>query len=163
MILSDNTIREYINTETIGVDPRPNEKQIQPASLDVRLGRQFYDLWHDESFQVDEGEAIEIKSGARLLGHTKAVYNMPDHIAAQVSGRSTLGRLFLTVHQTAGWVDPGYEGDITLEIANFSHDTRHLRVGSRVGQMVFFPLDKPSSGYEGQYDESRGPNTAGDI
>lgn len=163
MILSDTTIAEYIRDGTIEVDPGVTPEQIQPASLDVRLGPQFYDLWHNEHFSHEPGETLSLKPGARILGHTESVFHLPDFLAAQVSGRSTLGRMFVTVHQTAGWCDPGYDGDITLEIANFSHDIRPLEVGQRIGQLVFFRLDEPSDGYDGQYQGSRGPVPAGDL
>ena len=161
MILSGKTIREKVNGGQLGLDPLPEDDQYQPASLDIRLGSEVYDLFTDERYIADN--EIQVRPGDRLLGHTYESVDMPNDAAAQVAGRSSLGRLFVTVHQTAGWIDPSYRGHITLEIANFSHDLVTLEPGDRVAQLVFFPLDQPSEGYEGQYQDDSGPQPSGGL
>lgn len=161
MILSGKTIREKVEAGELGVEPRPTEGQYQPASLDVRIGAEIYDLLTDERYIADK--EIQIRPGDRLLGHTFERIEMPNNVAAQVGGRSSLGRLFVTVHQTAGWIDPSFCGEITLELANFSNQVVTVVPGDRVAQLVFFPLDQPSMGYEGQYQNDSGPQPSGGL
>jgi len=157
MLLSKRTIREYVQNGMIGVQPSPTVEQYQWASLDFRLGDELYDLWTESYIDLTEGEPYWLKPGARVLGHTKERITMPTDHAAQVTGRSTLGRLFVTVHQTAGWIDPGFDGTVTLEIANFNFEAVPLTPGDRVGQLVFFELDRDTEGYSGQYQDANRP------
>lgn len=162
MILSDESIADHLlRPQGITVEPTPSQEQIQPASLDVRLGEEFIDP--RTGFTSIEEESIVLQPGDRFLGTTAESVSLPDDIAAQLTGRSSLGRLFVTVHQTAGWIDPGWSGDITLEIANFGRDMQTLNVGDRVAQLVFFPLDTPSSGYDGQYQDQEGAVESGGL
>jgi len=161
MILSKETIMKRVGSGSIGLDPSPRSEQYQPASLDLRLGDEVYDVTSDERYTVSE--SVTVDPGDRLLGHTWGTIDMPDDLAGQVTGRSSLGRLFVTVHQTAGWIDPGFTGEITFEIANLSHSVVELAVGQRVAQMVFFRVDNPSDSYGGQYQNDRGPQPGGEL
>lgn len=155
MILSDTTIRTYVNTDVIGIEPEPTEDQFQPASFDIRLGEEL--LEPENGFtHVDEG-SHRLAPGRAYIGHTKDHVTLPNHIAAQLAGRSSVGRKGVIIHKTAGWIDPGFSGEITLELYNFSDTPVELDVGSRIGQLVFFVLDSKSTGYDGQYQDQTGP------
>lgn len=150
MILSDKSIRrELDDSGRLVVEPQPTEKQIQPPSLGVRLGEKLYNVDTDYTSQQDDFHRLE--PNTRYLGHTVETINLSDDLAAQLTGRSTFGRLFVTIHQTAGWIDPSFEGQITLEIMNFGNSRVFIDIDDRVGQLVFFELDQPSSGYDGKY------------
>lgn len=161
MILSDHSIEEHLKyphlSETVGVDPDPTDEQIQPASLDVRLGDELYHFDFDRSI---ERENHTLHPGQRYLGHTKETIDLPNHIAAQLAGRSSVGRRGVIVHKTAGWIDPGFTGEITLELMNLGDEPVDLREGERVAQLVFFELDSPSSGYDGHYQGQEGATEA---
>lgn len=161
MILSDKSIAQQISAGRIGVDPEPRPDQYQPASLDVRIGGEIYNPRHDAYTTYED--TIPVIPGDRLLGTTVETIDLPNDLAADLSGRSTVGREGVIVHFTAGWCDPGWTGQITLELYNFDDDIHEFEVGDRVGQLVFFPLDQPSSGYDGQYDGQEGPTKAGDL
>lgn len=157
MILSDKTIRDHLehleSSPSIRVTPKPTEEQIQPASLDVKLGREVY---HFEDNRYVESPQHRLQPGERYLGHTKETLNLPDHIAGQLAGRSSVGRRGIIVHKTAGWLDPGFKGEITLELMNLGNEPVNLQEGERVAQIVFFELDQPSSGYDGSYQGQQG-------
>lgn len=152
MILSDATIRSYISDGTIGVEPEPKPTQYQPASLDVRLGREIYDTTTDTFISG----RLEFKPGIPYIAHTVDKIDLPDWIAAMLTGRSSVGREGLIVHKTAGWIDPGFTGQLTLEVYNFGDESVHLDPGDRVAQLVFFRTDRPTSGYDGVYQEQTG-------
>lgn len=158
MILSDHSIRDGIYGDLIGVDPEPTEEQVQPASLDVRLGKHF--AFPETGGSWTEDDVIVLEPGERYLGTTEETIDLPDHIAAQLAGRSTVGRMGIIVHKTAGWIDPGFTGEITLELMNFGSEEQSLDIGQRVAQLVFFPLDRPSSGYDGHYQGQEGATEA---
>jgi dCTP deaminase len=153
MILSDKSIKESLRSGRIGCHPRPDGEQIQPASLDVRLGRELYDFGQDRRIEHEEHY---LDPGERYLGETKESIRLPNDLAAQLAGRSSIGRVGVIVHKTAGWIDPGFEGSITLELMNLGHSPVQLRAGERVAQLVFFKLDKRSSGYDGNYQNQSG-------
>jgi dCTP deaminase len=154
MILSDKSIESYINSGKIIADPLPDKEQIQPASLDVRLGEEFANPHSGGTWKTDDSFTFD--SGHRYLAHTKETIGLPNGIAAQLAGRSTIGRQGIIVHKTAGWIDPGFTGEITLEIMNLGRSPVTLQIGQRVAQLVFFKLDQPSSGYEGHYQNQKG-------
>lgn len=160
MILSDKTIRRMIDDGNIRIRPDIREEQIQPASLDVRLGQQIYDPSRDETY-IDCDKLI-LEPGRAYLGHTMDEVSLPLDVAAQLTGRSSLGRKGIIIHKTAGWIDPGFSGEITLELYNFSDSAVELDVGSRIGQLVFFRLDQISHGYDGQYQGQRGITKSGE-
>lgn len=159
MILSDKSIRQAIVDDVIGVDPSVNEKQIQPASLDVRLGNKFASFDGEDTVHF-ERDKIRLTPGKRYLGTTKETIDLPNDIAAQLAGRSTIGRKGVIVHKTAGWVDPSFSGTITLELMNLGREPVTIEEGERVAQLVFFELDSPSSGYDGHYQNQSGATKA---
>ncbi len=165
MILSDSTIRKLLGDGTLKISPL-EDLQIQPASVDIRLGDTFSTI--DDSCGGIIGLDREIKyktvtSGSYLLlpgqfvlATTMEHFSLPDNITAFVEGRSSLGRLGLFI-QNAGWVDPGFEGEITLELYNANRCAIDLRPGRRVGQLVFAQLDgRAANPYRGKYQYQKG-------
>jgi dCTP deaminase len=158
MILSDSTIStRLLYDSTFNVKPQPDSEQIQPASLDVRLGEQFVDA-DGRPFECEH--AVDLVPGKRLLATTKEKIELPNDVAAQLAGRSTVARRGIIIHKTAGWIDPGFEGEITLELCNMGRENQMLGVGDRVAQLVFYELDQPSSGYDGKYQNQEGATEA---
>lgn len=153
MILSDRSIEKAIDRDEIGIDPTPSSEQIQPASLDVRLGRELYHFDGDKRVTSPQHR---LQPGERYLGHTNSTIELPDDIAAQLAGRSSVGRQGVIVHKTAGWIDPGFKGQITLELMNLGNEPVDFHAGERVAQLVFFRLDHPSEGYSGSYQNQSG-------
>lgn len=163
MILSGQTIKRFVKKwnddedPKIGIDPKPTNEQYQPASLDVRLGEDLYRFDGDKTVTSPQHR---LHPGDRYLGHTKEKINLPNDHAAQLAGRSSIGRQGVIVHKTAGWIDPGFNGTITLELMNFSDEPVDLKAGERVAQLVFFQLDYPSQGYDGSYQGQEKPTKA---
>lgn len=160
-ILSDKTIKEYLKEGKIVIDPLKDEQQIQPSSVDMRLGDEFkvfkvirkpYINPKDEediaeymeSSTVPEGEAFIIHPNEFALATTQEYVKVPDDLVARVEGRSSMGRLGVTMHVTAGYVDPGFEGRITLEISNIGAMPVALYPGQRVCQLVFETMTTPA-------------------
>jgi len=154
MILSGSTIAEKIDSGELVVSPGATASQIQPASLDVRLGDEVYSF-ADDAYSSAETHIIE--PGVRYLGHTKEYLEIPNTVAAQLAGRSSTGRKGIIIHKTAGWIDPDFHGTITLEIYNLGEEPVPLTAGERIGQLVFFELDTPSDGYDGKYQGQERP------
>ena len=160
-ILSDKTIKEYLEEGKIVIDPLKDEQQIQPSSVDMRLGDEFKvfkvirkpyidpkdeeDIAeYMESSTVPEGEAFIIHPNEFALATTQEYVKVPDDLVARVEGRSSMGRLGVTMHVTAGYVDPGFEGRITLEISNIGAMPVALYTGQRVCQLVFETMTTPA-------------------
>lgn len=160
-ILSDKTIKEYLEEGKIVIDPLKDEQQIQPSSVDMRLGDEFKvfkvirkpyidpkdeeDIAeYMESCTVPEGEAFIIHPNEFALATTQEYVKVPDDLVARVEGRSSMGRLGVTMHVTAGYVDPGFEGRITLEISNIGAMPVALYPGQRVCQLVFETMTTPA-------------------
>ena len=160
-ILSDKTIKEYLEEGKIVIDPLKDEQQIQPSSVDMRLGDEFKvfkvirkpyidpkdeeDIAeYMESSTVPEGEAFIIHPNEFALATTQEYVKVPDDLVAIVEGRSSMGRLGVTMHVTAGYVDPGFEGRITLEISNIGAMPVALYPGQRVCQLVFETMTTPA-------------------
>lgn len=160
-ILSDKTIKEYLEEGKIVIDPLKDEQQIQPSSVDMRLGDEFKvfkvirkpyidpkdeeDIAeYMESSTVPEGEAFIIHPNEFALATTQEYVKIPDDLVARVEGRSSMGRLGVTMHVTAGYVDPGFEGRITLEISNIGAMPVALYPGQRVCQLVFETMTTPA-------------------
>lgn len=160
-ILSDKTIKEYLEEGKIVIDPLKDEQQIQPSSVDMRLGDKFKvfkvirkpyidpkdeeDIAeYMESSTVPEGEAFIIHPNEFALATTQEYVKVPDDLVARVEGRSSMGRLGVTMHVTAGYVDPGFEGRITLEISNIGAMPVALYPGQRVCQLVFETMTTPA-------------------
>ena len=163
MILSDKTIRELLANGNLGIEPL-NDIQIQPASVDIRLSNSFSVVERSSnavikmdaptSYHSISDEIFLLLPGQFVLASTMEYIRLPDNLTAFVEGRSSIGRLGLFI-QNAGWVDPGFEGEITLELFNASSNAIELRAGRRIGQLVFAQLDciteKPYRGkYQGQ-------------
>jgi dCTP deaminase len=171
MILSDRDILARLETGDLVVDPIEDlDLQVQPASVDVRLGRRFLEFERanvpcihpnreDElddyvtETVVDDDDEFVLHPGDFVLGTTKERVEIPPDLVAQVEGRSSLGRLAVVVHATAGFIDPGFSGKITLELSNLGKVPVALTPGMRISQLVFTEL---SSRAERPYGEERG-------
>lgn len=178
MILSDRDLRARIESGDIGIDPLDDpELQIQPASVDLRLARSFvvYQLPHvpcidardpssvtgyTQQIDIAEGEAFVLHPGEFALGSTVERIRVPNDLVARVEGRSSIGRLAIVVHATAGFVDPGFEGEITLELANLGRCGVKLYPGMRISQMVFHTMTSPA---ERPYGAARGSKYQGQV
>lgn len=165
MILPDHRIKERVEDDVIVVRPKPDEEQYQPASLDLRLGDEVYSFHEDEthSYGEEDDNKVTLLPRRRYLATTREWVNVPRSLAAQLAGRSTVGRKGIIIHKTAGFVDPGFQGQLTLELMNLGNQAQTLRVGQRVGQLVFFRLTHTSNGYEGHYQHQEGPTKAHDT
>jgi len=142
------------------VDPLPTNEQYQPASLDVRLDGIIYDC---ETEEYIENDTLTFTPQKRYLAQTKECISLPNDIAAQLAGRSTVGRMGVVIHKTAGWIDPSFRGHVTLEIMNLGTKPVTFTANTRIGQLVFMQLDEPSDGYDGQYDAQTKPEPAGSL
>jgi dCTP deaminase len=177
VLLSDRDILVEIRADRIRIEPY-DEAMIQPSSIDFRLDRYFrvfenhryphIDPAVDQSdlTRVVEPEGEEpfiLHPGEFVLGSTHEVVSLPDDIAARVEGKSSLGRLGLLTHATAGFVDPGFSGHVTLELANVATLPIKLYPGMKIGQLCFFRLSSPaehpygSEKYGSRYQGQRGP------
>ena len=165
MILSDETLRSLLREGTIVVDPL-EDYQIQPASIDLRLGRHFLKLDENtlEALTLEaelpyvkiEKDEIIIPPHSFLLATTVELIRLPADVTAFVEGRSSIGRIGLFI-QNAGWVDPGFEGTITLELFNANRLPLRLTAGRRICQIVFARMDQPTRRpYAGKYQGQRG-------
>jgi len=165
MILSDRTIREMIVEKTLKITPL-SEEQIQPASVDIRLGNTFSIVDDTPSGIITLDSEIKYKTitadkylilpGQFVLATTMEFFELPDDLTAFVEGRSSLGRMGLFI-QNAGWVDPGFKGEITLELFNANRCAIELTAGRRVGQLVFAKMDRAAQvPYNGKYQGQTG-------
>ena len=165
MILSDKTISRMIEEKSLVIEPLTKE-QIQPASVDIRLGNTFSVVDDTPSGIITLGNKIEYKSivtdtylilpGQFVLATTMEYFELPDDLTAFVEGRSSLGRMGLFI-QNAGWVDPGFKGEITLELYNANRCAIELKAGRRVGQLVFAKMDDSAlNPYNGKYQGQKG-------
>jgi len=177
VLLSDRDILAEIEAKRICVEPY-DEAMIQPSSIDFRLDRYFrvfenhryphIDPAVDQSDLTREVEPVGeepfiLHPGEFVLGSTFEVVTLPDDLAARVEGKSSLGRLGLLTHATAGFVDPGFSGHVTLELANVATLPIKLYPGMKIGQLCFFRLSSPaehpygSQKYGSRYQGQRGP------
>ena len=165
MILSDKTIFKMLEEGSLVVDPI-TEEQVQPASVDIRLGDSFSIVDDTADNIITMGSEIQYKTiqadrylllpGQFVLATTQEYFELPDDLTAFVEGRSSLGRMGLFI-QNAGWVDPGFKGEITLELYNANRCAIELQAGRRVGQLVFAKLDDHAlNPYNGKYQGQRG-------
>jgi dCTP deaminase len=157
-VLSDGTIRRLVEAGSIVIDPW-DPARIQPASVDLRLGDTFR-VFHNhrqtaidlreppdnltEEVRIPEGEAFVIHPGEFCLARTLEWVEIPDHIVARIEGKSSLGRLGLIVHATAGFCDPGWKGTLTLELNNLTRIPIKLWPGLLIAQLSFMTLDAPA-------------------
>jgi len=177
VLLSDRDILAEIKAKRIVVEPY-DETMIQPSSIDFRLDRYFrvfenhryphIDPAADQSdltrqVEPEGDEPFILHPGEFVLGSTLEVVTLPDDLAARVEGKSSLGRLGLLTHATAGFVDPGFSGHVTLELANVATLPIKLYPGMKIGQLCFFRLSSPaehpygSAKYGSRYQGQRGP------
>ena len=174
MVLSDRSIREEIDAGRIIIDPL-GENAIQPASVDVRLDRGFLVFRNSRLPYIDVRKGAEelterveitddvpfiLHPGEPVLGSTLENIGLPNDLVARVEGKSSLGRLGLLIHSTAGYVDPGFKGHLTLELSNVANLPITLYFGMKIGQLSYvkltseaeFPYGSPELGskYQGQ-------------
>ena len=178
MILSDRTIREQIDAGRIVIDPF-DPACVQPSSIDLHVDSEFrvfansrYPYIDVKQEQPDLTELVETKPdepfilhpGEFVLGSTLERVALPDDLVARLEGKSSLGRLGLLIHSTAGYVDPGFEGHLTLELSNVANLPITLYTGMKIGQISFFrlttPADVPYGGSGSKYQGQRGPTAS---
>lgn len=165
MILSDKTILSLIGKGTLVIEPIEMQ-QIQPASIDIRLGNTF-SIVEDSSagivtldkpivYKEIKAERYLLLPGQFVLATTMEYIKLSNDMTAFVEGRSSLGRMGLFI-QNAGWVDPGFSGEITLELYNANRCAIELQAGRRIGQLVFAKMDQAAMNpYAGKYQGQRG-------
>jgi dCTP deaminase len=157
VVLSDRTIRSEIKAGRIVIEPF-KEELIQPSSIDVRVDSRFR-VFHNarypyidvrqpmegltELVEVDEGEPFILHPGEFVLGQTLERVSLPDDLVARLEGKSSLGRLGLLIHSTAGFVDAGFSGNLTLELSNVANLPVTIYQGMPIGQISFMRMDGP--------------------
>ncbi|MCW2882259.1 MAG: deoxycytidine triphosphate deaminase [Sphaerisporangium sp.] len=177
MLLSDRDIKAEIESGRVKIDPFDLE-MIQPSSVDVRLDR-YYRVFENHRYphidpSVEQPELTRLVEphgdepfilhpGEFVLASTYEVIGLPDDIAGRLEGKSSLGRLGLLTHSTAGFIDPGFEGHVTLELSNVATLPIKLWSGMKIGQLCMFRLSSPaehpygSTKYGSRYQGQRGP------
>ena len=180
MLLSDHDIRSELESGRVRLDPY-EPAMIQPSSIDVRLDK-YFRLFDNHRYavidpaeeqpeltrlvEVPSGESLVLHPGEFVLGSTYEAVTLPDDVAARLEGKSSLGRLGLLTHSTAGFVDPGFTGHVTLELSNVATLPIKLWPGMKVGQLCFFRLTSPAeqpygAGAAGsRYQGQRGPTAS---
>ena len=177
MVLSDRTIRRLLSEGRIEIEPY-DEALLQPSSVDVRVDRYFrvfrnsrYPFINVKEEQEDLTELVEVDDdspfvlhpGEFVLGSTLERVTLPDDLVARLEGKSSLGRLGLLIHSTAGFIDPGWDGHVTLELANVANLPITVYPGMKIGQLSFVQLTEPaehpygSDGLGSKYQGQRGP------
>ncbi|WP_129975755.1 dCTP deaminase [Rhodococcus sp. Q1] len=177
MLLSDRDIRAQIASGHLGIDPFDPEL-VQPSSVDVKLDSLFR-VFNNTRYthidpaeqqdeltslvQVPEGEPFVLHPGEFVLGSTMERCTLPADLAGRLEGKSSLGRLGLLTHSTAGFIDPGFDGHITLELSNVANLPITLWPGMKIGQLCLFRLTSPAEHPYGsakvgsKYQGQRGP------
>ncbi|HXG40828.1 MAG TPA: dCTP deaminase [Candidatus Limnocylindrales bacterium] len=156
-VLSDRDIRAEIEAGRVRIDPY-DPRDLQPSSIDLHLDRSFRVFRHTrypyidvrapqpdltELVRIDDEEAFFLHPGEFVLGQTLEWVELPDDLVARLEGKSSLGRLGLLIHSTAGYVDPGWRGNLTLELSNVANLPIALYYGMRIGQISFFRMSSP--------------------
>jgi dCTP deaminase len=180
VLLSDRDIRAEIDGGRVRLQPY-DEAMVQPSSIDVRLDK-FFRLFDNHKYpfidpsldqpdltrliEVERSEPLILHPGEFVLGSSYEVVTLPDDLAARLEGKSSLGRLGLVTHSTAGFVDPGFSGHVTLELSNVATLPIKLWPGMKIGQLCFFRLSSPaenpygSAKYGSRYQGQRGPTAS---
>jgi dCTP deaminase len=180
VVLSDRTIARLIDEGRIGIDPY-DEALLQPSSVDVRVDR-YFRVFHNarypfidvkqpqealtELVEVEADEPFILHPGEFVLGSTLEVVSLPDDLVARLEGKSSLGRLGLLIHSTAGFIDPGFEGNVTLELSNVANLPITIYHGMKIGQISFMQMTEPtstpygSSALGSKYRGQRGPTAS---
>ncbi|AWS40360.1 dCTP deaminase [Streptosporangium sp. 'caverna'] len=177
MLLSDRDIVAEIESGRVGIDPFQPE-MVQPSSIDIRLDRYFRVFENHRYPHIDpaieqpdltrlvepeEDEPFILHPGEFVLASTYEIISLPDDIASRLEGKSSLGRLGLLTHSTAGFIDPGFNGHVTLELSNAATLPIKLWPGMKIGQLCMFRLSSPaehpygSEKYGSRYQGQRGP------
>jgi dCTP deaminase len=177
VILSDVSIRKELADGRIVIDPL-DDRHVQPSSVDLRVDRYFRVFRNDTTpyidpkqpqedltmlVEVDEGKAFILHPGEFVLGSTLEIVTLPDDLVARLEGKSSLGRLGLLIHSTAGFVDAGWSGHLTLELSNVANLPIAIYPGMKIGQISFIrmtsPAERPygSSETRSKYQGQRGP------
>ena len=177
MVLSDVTIARHIGEGRIGIDPY-DDSLLQPSSVDVRVDR-YFRVFHNaryafidvkqpqeeltEQVTIDDDRPFILHPGEFVLGSTLERVTLPDDLVARLEGKSSLGRLGLLIHSTAGFIDPGWDGHVTLELSNVANLPITIYFGMKIGQISFMQLSEPTSTPYGsaslgsKYQGQRGP------
>jgi dCTP deaminase len=177
VVLSDRTIARLIAEGRIVIDPY-DESLLQPSSVDVRVDR-YFRVFHNarypyidvkqqqeeltEEVEIDEERAFILHPGEFVLGSTLERIALPDDLVSRLEGKSSLGRLGLLIHSTAGFIDPGWDGHVTLELSNVANLPITIYYGMKIGQISFMQLSEPTSTPYGtsslgsKYQGQRGP------
>jgi dCTP deaminase len=177
VLLSDRDILAEIDARRVALEPF-DTAMVQPSSVDVRLDR-FFRVFENHKYphidpaadqpdltrqvEPDGEEPFILHPGEFVLGSTYEVVSLPDDVAARLEGKSSLGRLGLLTHSTAGFIDPGFSGHVTLELSNVATLPIKLWPGMKIGQLCFFRLSSPSEHpygsekYGSRYQGQRGP------
>jgi dCTP deaminase len=177
VVLSDRTIRRLLAEGRIGIEPY-DEALLQPSSVDVRVDRYFrvfrnsrYPFINVKEAQEDLTELVEVDDdqpfilhpGEFVLGSTLERVRLPDDLVARLEGKSSLGRLGLLIHSTAGFIDPGWDGHVTLELSNVANLPITIYRGMKIGQLSFVQLSEPAEAPYGserlgsKYQGQQGP------
>jgi dCTP deaminase len=177
VVLSDRTIAALIADGRIEIDPY-DDALLQPSSVDVRVDR-YFRVFHNarypyidvkepqeeltEQVELTDERAFILHPGEFVLGSTLERVKLPDDLVARLDGKSSLGRLGLLIHSTAGFIDPGFDGHVTLELSNVANLPITIYHGMKIGQLSFMQLSEPasapygSSGLGSKYQGQRGP------
>ena len=180
MLLSDRDIKAEISAGRVKVEPFDGA-MIQPSSVDVRLDR-FFRVFENHKYSVidpsieqsdltrevavEANEEFILHPGEFVLASTYEVITLPDDIAGRLEGKSSLGRLGLLTHSTAGFIDPGFSGHITLELSNVANLPVKLFPGMKIGQLCLIKLSSPAENpygsalYGSRYQGQRGPTAS---
>lgn len=175
MVLSDRTIREEIAAGRLVIDPF-DDALVQPSSVDVRVANEFRVFRNNrqpyidvrqpapdltELITVGEDEPFILHPGEFVLGSTLERVGIPGNLVARLEGKSSLGRLGLLIHSTAGYIDPGFDGTITLEFSNVATLPITIHPGMRIGQISFLQMTTPvDTPYQGKYQGQAGPTAS---
>src|SRR5437870_9248936 len=177
MVLSDATIARLLAEGRMEIDPY-DDALLQPSSVDVRVDR-FFRVFHNNRYpfidvkveqeeltelvEVDGDHPFVLHPGEFVLGSTLERVRLPDDLVARLEGKSSLGRLGLLIHSTAGFIDPGWDGHVTLELSNVATLPITIYPGMKIGQISFVQLSEPaatpygSDGRGSRYQDRRGP------
>ena len=177
MVLSDRTIKRLLAEGRIEIDPY-DDSLLQPSSVDVRVDR-FFRVFHNNRYpfidvkreqeeltslvEIDDDTPFMLHPGEFVLGSTLERVRLPDDLVARLEGKSSLGRLGLLIHSTAGFIDAGFDGHVTLELSNVANLPITIYHGMKIGQLSFMQLTEPAAAPYGsgalgsKYQGQRGP------